>query len=89
MPSQIAIASKNFAAGSAMIRLDVRVSEQVSFEITALIETSSAYRTLVRRFLHVKDFVNGQCSTLAEAFATLTAFERFLLAVDVPVISKI
>ena len=55
----------------------------MSFEIAALVEASSAYWTLVWRFFHVKDFVNGQCSTLAEAFAALAAFERFLLAVDV------
>jgi len=36
----------------------------------------------------VKDSMDCQCSTLAEAFSAFRALERFFLGVDVPMISK-
>lgn len=67
-----------------MVRLDVRVREQVGLEVAPLIKASGADRAFVRRLLHVEDLVDGQGSALAESFAALAALERLFLAVDVP-----
>jgi hypothetical protein len=42
----------------------------------------------VRRFLHVKNFVDGESPRLAESFAAFSTFERLLFAVDVSAIKK-
>lgn len=86
--SQITVPAEDLAAGGAVIGLDVRVREKVSLQVAALIETTRADRTLVRRLLHVQNFVNSQGPALAKSFAALGAFERFLFAVDVPAIEE-
>lgn len=56
----------------------------MSLQVGTLIEGSAADGTLVGRFLHVEDLVDGEGARLAEAFATFATFERFLFAVDIP-----
>lgn len=66
-----------------MIRLNVRVREEVSLQIAPLIETPGTNGTFVRRLLHMQNFVYCQGPALAKSFATLAALERLLFAVDV------
>lgn len=82
--TQVTVPPEDGTAGGTFVGLQVRVGEEVSLEVAPLIEAPPAGWALVGRLLHVKDLVDGQCATLAEAFATLTALERLLLAVDVP-----
>lgn len=84
MPPQVAVASKNLAAGRTVVGLDVGVGEQVGLEIAALIEAARTDWALVGRLFHVKDFVDSQSSRLTKSFATFAAFEGLFLAVDVP-----
>lgn len=67
-----------------MIRLNIRVRKKMSLQIASLIKTPGADGTLVRRLLHVQNFVNSQCPALAKSFAALGALKRFLLAVYIP-----
>lgn len=83
--TKIAVATEDLAARGALVRLVIRVSQQMGLQVTALVETPGADRTLVRGLLHVEDLVNGEGAALTEALATLAAFERLLLAVNVPV----
>lgn len=84
VPSKIAISSENFPAHSTMIWLDICMSEKMSFEIRPLVETPTADWTFVRGFFHVKNFMHCQGPRLAKPFSTLSAFERFLLAMNIP-----
>jgi hypothetical protein len=59
------------------------VSQQMSLEVRALIETAVAHGTLVRRLFHVQNLVHRQSATLTKSFPALDAFERLLLGVDV------
>lgn len=59
VPSEVAIASKYFAARVALVGLVVGVGEQVGFQIAALVEAASADGAFVRRFFGVQDFVHG------------------------------
>lgn len=59
MPSQVAVASEDFAAGT-VIRLDVGVGQEVSLEVGALVEAARAHGALVRGLFHVEDLVDGQ-----------------------------
>jgi len=85
---QITIPTEDFAAGGAMIRLDIRVCEKMSLQIAPLIKTPGTDGTFVRRFLHMQNFVNSQCPALAKSFAAFSAFKRFLLAVYIPEIQE-
>lgn len=67
---------------------NVRVREKVRLEIASLIEAPAAHLTLVRRLLHMHDFMNRQSPTLAKPFAALVTFERLLLAVYISMISQ-
>ena len=84
MPPEVAVPAEHFAAGGTVVRLDVRVREKVGLQVAPLVETPGAHGTLVRRLLHVEDLVHREGPALAESFAALRAFERLLLAVDVP-----
>lgn len=84
VPAEIAIPAEHFAARWTIIRFDVRVRQQVGFEVGPLVEAPAAHGTLVRRFLQMKDLVHGERARLTESFATLETFERFLLGVYVP-----
>lgn len=88
VPPQIAISAEDLAAGGAVIGLNIRVREKMRLQVAPLIETPGADGTLVRRLLHMQNLVDSQRPALTESFATLGAFERFLLAVYVPVISQ-
>lgn len=59
----------------------VRVRQKMRLQVAPLIEAPAAYRALVRRLLHMHDFVNRQSPALAKPFAALVTFERLLLAV--------
>lgn len=82
---QVAVPAKDLAAGGAMIRLNVRVSEKMGLEVAPLIEAPGADGALVRRFLHVQNLVDSQRPALTESLAALGALERFLFAVNIPV----
>ena len=45
--AQVAVAAEHFAAVWAIVRLNVRVSQEVSLQIAALIESSTASRTFM------------------------------------------
>ena len=51
--TEIAIAPKYFATGTALVGLVVGVGEQMGLEVGALVETAAAHRTLVGGLLHV------------------------------------
>lgn len=84
VPPQVTVPPEDGTAGGTFVGFQVRVSEEVSLEVAPLVEAPPAGWALVGRLLHVEDLVDGQRAALAEAFATLAAFERLLLAVDVP-----
>lgn len=88
MSPQVAVPAEDLAAGSAMIRLDVRVREKMGLEVAPLIEAPGADGALVRRFLHVQNLVDSQRPALTESLAALGALERFLFTVDIPVKKK-
>jgi len=81
---QITIPAEDFAAGSAMIRLNIRMRKKMSLQVAPLIKTSGANGTLMRRLLHVQNFVDSQCPALTESFAAFGTLKRFLLAVYIP-----
>jgi len=81
---KVATAAEEFGTAGTFVGLVVGVGEQVGLEVGALVETAAAHRTLVRGLLHVQDLVHGQSPRLTEPLATLSAFERLLLRVDVP-----
>lgn len=81
---QITIPAEDFAAGGAMVRLNIRVRKKMCLQITPLIKTPGTNGTFVRRFLHMQNFVDSQCPALAKSFAALGAFKRFLLAMYIP-----
>ena len=83
MAPQVAVPAEDFPARVALVRLVVGVGEQVRLQVGALVEAPVAHGTLVRRFLHVQDLVDGEGARLAEAFATFGAFEWLFLGVDV------
>lgn len=70
-----------------MVRFDVGVGQQMRLKIRSLVEAPAAHGTLVGRFLHMQDLVNGQRPRLAESLSAFQAFEGFLLGVDVSAIS--
>ena len=78
MSPEIAVPAEHLFALVALVRLVVRVREQVGLEVGALVKAAATYRTLVWALLHVEDLVNSQCPRLAKTFAALLAFERFL-----------
>ena len=86
--AQVAIPPEDFLARRALVRFEVGVRQQVSLEVGALVEAARTDRTLVRRFLQVKDPVDGQSARLAESFAAISALERLLLRVDVTAQTK-
>jgi hypothetical protein len=51
VPPEITISSEDFVALVALIRLVVRVGEQVSLQVRPLVETTLTHRALVRRLL--------------------------------------
>jgi len=85
MTSQVAITSKNFPAGGAIVRLDIGVGEQVGLQIGSLVEGAIAHWALMRRLLHMQDLVDSQSSGLTESLAAFGALEGLLLGVDVSV----
>jgi hypothetical protein len=87
--TEVAITPKHLATGTTLVGLVVGVGEQVGLEVGALVETAAAHRTLVGGLLHVQDLVHGQSPRLAEPLATLSALERLLLRVDVPVVPEV
>jgi len=89
VPPEITIPSEDLVALVALIGLVVSVSEEVGFQIRALVETPLAHWALVRRLLHVKYTMDCQCPGLAESFPTFCALEWLLLGMDVPVVSKV
>lgn len=84
MPPQVAVASKDLAAGT-VIRFDVGMGEKVSFQVGSLIEAARTDGTFVGRLFHVEDFVYGERSRLAEALSALAAFKWFLFRMNIPV----
>lgn len=84
MPPQITVSAKHFAALRTVVRFDVRVGQQVRFQVGSLVERPTANGTFVRRLLHVQDLMDGQSARLTKTFATLGALERFFLAVYIP-----
>lgn len=68
-----------------MIGLNVRVGQEMGFQVGPLVEAPIADGTLVRGLLHVQDLVDGQGARLTESFATFQALEGLLFRVDVPV----
>lgn len=83
MTPQVAVSSEYLSTGVALVGFVVRMGEQMRFQVRALIETSIAHRTFVRRLLHVQNLVHGQRSRLAETLAALGTFEWLFLGVDV------
>ena len=83
MAPQVTIPPEDFSTRRTLVRFEVGVRQQVSLEVGALVEAARTDRTLVRRFLQVKDPVDGQSARLAESFAAISALERLLLRVDV------
>jgi hypothetical protein len=81
---KVTAASEEFGTAGAFVGLVVGVGEQVGLEVGALVEAATTHRTLVGGLLHMQDLVHGQRPGLAEPLATLSAFERLLLRVDVP-----
>ena len=53
MASEVAVPAKFLATVAAVVRLDVRVRQQMCLEVGSLVEGASTLRTLVRRVLHV------------------------------------
>lgn len=88
MPPQITIPPEDGTTRGTLVGLEVGVGEEVRLEVAALVEGAAAGGTLMWRLLHMKDLVDGQGTTLAEPFTTLTTLKRLLLAVDVPVEDK-
>lgn len=84
MSTQIAVPPEHLVARVTLVGFVVGVREQMRLEVTALVETALAHRTLVRRFFQVEDFVYGQRSRLTESFAAFRALERFLLGMNIP-----
>lgn len=76
VPPQITIPAEDFAAGGAMIRLNIRVREKVSLQVAPLIKTPRTDGTFVRRLFHMQNLVDGQCPALAKSFTALGAFKR-------------
>ena len=89
MSSEIAVSSEHLATLIALVGFVISVGKKMSFEIWSLIEASLAHLALVRRLLHVKDLMNGQCSRLTESLPTFCADERLLLGVNVSMISQV
>lgn len=89
MSPQITIPSEHLATGGALIGLVVGVGQQMGLQIRALIETTIAHWTLVRRFLHMQYLVNSQGSRLTETLPTFRAFEWLLLRVNVSEMKKL
>lgn len=87
--AQIAVPPEYFATGVAFIRLVVGVSEQMRFQIAALVEAAVAHLALVRRLVQMHLFVHGQSARLAEPFATVQALERFIFRVNESVTTNI
>ena len=68
---QVAVTPEHFATLVTLVRLVVRVCEEVCLQVGALVEAALTHRTLVRGLLHVQNFVNGQSAGLAESLATV------------------
>lgn len=83
--TEVAVTSKDFAARVAFVGLQVGVSQQMRLQVGTLIEAAGADGALVRRFLQVKDPMDGQRPGLAESFAAITALERLLFRVNVAI----
>ena len=65
------------------------MGQQMSFKVGSLVEGASADGTcVVGGILHVKNFVNSQCTALTKPFAALITLVRLLLGVDVAVIPQ-
>lgn len=84
VPPEVAVPPEDLSTGIAVVRFDVRVSQEMSLEVAALVEGSAAGWTFVRTVFHVKDAVNGECAGLAETFTTFAAFEGLFLRMNVP-----
>ena len=82
--TQVTVPAKYLATVGAVEGFDVGVREEVCLQVATLVERSSTGGTLVGRLLHVERLVNGERPCLAESFPTFTAFEWFLLRMDVP-----
>ena len=87
--SEITIPAEDFLALVAFIWLVIRMGEQVSFQVGPLIKAATANGAFMRGLFHVKDLVNGQGSRLTKTFATFCAFERFLLGMNVAMVSQV
>lgn len=58
-------------------------------QIGALIEGPRADWALVRRLLHVQDFVHGKGAGLAETLAAFRTFEWLFFTMDISMVSKV
>jgi hypothetical protein len=86
--AQVAIASEHLATLVALVRLVIRVGEQMGFQVAPLVERALAHGTLVRTLLHVEYPVDGEGAGLAEPLPALGAAERLLFRVDVAVVPQ-
>ena len=83
--AEVAVAPEHLLARRALVRLQVRVGEEMRLEVGSLVEAAGTDWALVRRLLQVQNAVDGQRPRLAETFAAIGAFERLLLRVNVTV----
>ena len=71
MSPQITVSPEDFPALVTLVRLVVRVSQQVGLQVGSLIETSLTDGALVGRFLHVQNLVDRQCPRLTESLSAV------------------
>jgi hypothetical protein len=85
---QVAIASEHLATLIALVRLVIRVGEQVGLQVAPLVEGALAHGTLVRTLFHVEDPMDGEGAGLAEPLPALRTAERLLFRVDVAMVPQ-
>ncbi len=85
---QVAIAPEHLATLIALVRLVIRVGQQMGLQVAPLVERALAHGTLVRTLLHVEDPMDGEGAGLAEPLPALRTAERFLFRMDVAVVPQ-
>lgn len=88
MTTQIAVSTEYLAAGVAFVGLVISMCQKMRLEIGALVKAASANWAFMGTFFHMKDFVDGQSSGLAESFATLCTFEGLFLGMYISETNK-
>ena len=81
--------SRWFGALHTIVRLFLRMSEQMSFQIFISTKTFAALRTIVRLFQRMNDQVSFQISSFIEGFTALCTFVGLLSSVNFHVFFKL